>query len=79
MSVVRNKKREINYQTTYRKVSVRKIMRTVNIKGESTVNGGKCTMERISPWPHTVTDVLIQSGWPVSSSRIHPPPIRIEV
>ena len=30
-------------------------MRTVNMKGESAVNGGKCTMERTSPWPCTVT------------------------
>ena len=30
-------------------------MRTVNVKGESTVNSGRCTMERISPWPRTVT------------------------
>ena len=30
-------------------------MRMVNVNGESTVNGGKCTMERTSPWPHTVT------------------------
>ena len=61
MSVVRNKKREINYQTMYRKVSVRKIMRTVNVKGESTVNSGKCTMERTSPWPCTVTtDVYME-------------------
>ena len=30
-------------------------MRTVNVKGESTVNSGKCTMERTSPWPRTVT------------------------
>ena len=30
-------------------------MRTVNVKGESTVNGGKCTMERTSPWPCTIT------------------------
>ena len=31
-------------------------MRTVNVKGESTVNGSKCTMERTSPWPRTVTE-----------------------
>ena len=30
-------------------------MSTVNIKGESTVSGGKCIMERISPWPRTIT------------------------
>ena len=30
-------------------------MRTVNVKGESTVNSGRCTMERTSPWPRTVT------------------------
>ena len=58
MSIVRNKKREINYQTMYQKVSVRKIMRTVNVKGESTVNGSKCTMERTSPWPCTITNPI---------------------
>ena len=30
-------------------------MRTVNIKGESTVNGSRCTMERTSSWPCTIT------------------------
>ena len=30
-------------------------MRTVNVKGESVVKGGKCTTEKISPRPHTVT------------------------
>ena len=30
-------------------------MRTVNVKGESTVNSGRCKMERTSPWPRTVT------------------------
>ena len=34
---------------------MRKIRRTVNVKGEPTVNGGKCIMEKISPWPHTIT------------------------
>ena len=43
------RKGEINYHTTYRKVLVKKIRRMVNVKGESTVNGGKCTMERTSP------------------------------
>ena len=44
-----------NYHTTYRKVSAKKTMRTVNVKGESEVNGGKCTTEKISPRPRTVT------------------------
>ena len=30
-------------------------MRMVNVKGESAVNGGKCTTEKISPRPRTVT------------------------
>ena len=54
-SVIRNEKREINYHTMYWKVSVKKIRRTVNVKGEPTVNGGKCTMERTSPRPCTIT------------------------
>ena len=39
----------------YRKVSAKKMIRTVNVKGESIVKGGKCTMERISLQPCTVT------------------------
>ena len=39
----------------YRKVLVKKIMRTVKEKGESSVNGDKCTMEKTSPRPCTVT------------------------
>ena len=27
----------------------------MNVKGEPTVNGSKCIMERMSPWPRTVT------------------------
>ena len=49
VSVIRNKKREINYHTMYQNVSAKKIRRTVNVKGEPTVNGGKCTTERTSP------------------------------
>ena len=30
-------------------------MRTVNVKGESVVKGGKCTTEKMSPRPHTIT------------------------
>ena len=52
------RKGKIDYQTTYWKVSVRKIMRTVNVKGESIVNSRKCIMERTSPWPHTVTTTI---------------------
>ena len=37
------------------KVSAKKMIRTVNVKGESIVKGGKCTMERMSPRPRTVT------------------------
>ena len=33
-------------------------MRTVNVKGESTVNSGRCTTEKTSPQPHTIT-----TGW----------------
>ena len=49
------KKKEINYHTTYWNMLAKKIMRTVNVKGEPTVNGGKCTMERTSPRPLTIT------------------------
>ena len=31
------------------------MIRTVNVKGESMVKGGKCTMEKMSPRPRTVT------------------------
>ena len=47
--MIRSKKRGMNYHTMYRKVSVKKIMRTVNVKEESIVKGGKCTTEKISP------------------------------
>ena len=36
-------------------MSAKKTMRTVNVKGEPIVNGGKCTTEKISPRPRTVT------------------------
>ena len=36
-------------------MSVRKITRTVKVNGESTVIGVKCTTERISPRPRTIT------------------------
>ena len=49
------KKGKGNYHTTYRKVSVKKMMRTVNVKGESVVNGGKCITEKMSLRPRTVT------------------------
>ena len=42
-------KRKVDYHTTYWKVSVKKTMRTVNVKGESVVKGGKCTTEKMSP------------------------------
>ena len=53
--MIRSKKRGMNYHTTYRKVSAKKTMRTVNVKGESIVKGGKCTTEKISLRPRTVT------------------------
>ena len=53
--MIRSKKRKVNYHTTYWKVSVKKTMRTVNVKGESIVKGGKCTTEKMSPRPRTVT------------------------
>ena len=31
------------------------MIRTVNVKGESSVKGGKCTTEKMSPQPRTVT------------------------
>ena len=50
MSVVRKQRKEkVNYQTMYQKVLVKKITRTVKEKGESSVNGDKCTMEKTSP------------------------------
>ena len=49
------KKGKGNYHTTYRKVSAKKMMRTVNVKGESVVKGGKCITEKMSPRPRTVT------------------------
>ena len=49
------KKGKGNYHTTYWKVSAKKTMRMVNVKGESVANGGKCTTEKISPRPRTVT------------------------
>ena len=39
----------------YRKVSAKKITRTVKVKGESIVKGGKCITEKISPQPRTIT------------------------
>ena len=53
--MIRSEKRGIDYHTTYWKVSVKKMIRTVNVKGESIVKGGKCTMEKMSPRPRTVT------------------------
>ena len=49
------RKERINYHTIYRNVSAKKMIRTVNVKGESIVKGGKCTTEKISPRPRTVT------------------------
>ena len=49
----------------YRKVSAKKTIRTVNVKGESIVKGGKCTTEKMSLRPHTVTAKLFFShGFP---------------
>ena len=48
-------KGKLGYHTTYRKVSAKKMIRTVNVKGESIVKGGKCTMEKMSPRPRTIT------------------------
>ena len=45
----------MNYHTTYRNVSEKKKRRIVNVKGESAVNSGKCTMERTSLRPRTIT------------------------
>ena len=42
-------KERMDYHTTYRKVSAKKMIRTVNVKGESSVKGGKCTTEKMSP------------------------------
>ena len=45
----------MDYHTMYRKVSAKKMIRTVNVKGELTVKGGKCTTEKMSLRPRTVT------------------------
>ena len=58
--MIRSKKRGMNYHMTYRKVSAKKTMRTVNVKGESIVTGGKCTTEKISLRPRTVTVVSLE-------------------
>ena len=55
------RKRKVNYHTIYRKVSAKKTMRTVNVKGESVVKGGKCTTEKMSPRPRTVTTTAIST------------------
>ena len=52
---VHDKKRKMNYHTMYRKVSAKKITRTVNVKGELIVKGGKCTTEKMSLRPRTIT------------------------
>ena len=55
---VRSKKCEkgkMDYHTTYRNVSAKNRTRTVNVKGESIVKGGKCITEKMSPRPRTVT------------------------
>ena len=36
-------------------MSAKKITRTVKVKGESVVKGGKCTTERMSPLPRIIT------------------------
>ena len=51
----REKEKKVNYHTTYWKVSAKKTMRMVNVKGESVVKGGKCTTEKMSLQPHTIT------------------------
>ena len=38
------------------------MMRTVNVKGESVVKGGKCTTEKMSPRPRTVTSMMSGGG-----------------
>ena len=53
--MIRSRKKEVNYHTTYWKVSAKKMTRTVNVKGESVVKGGRYTTEKMSPRPHTVT------------------------
>ena len=51
----------MDYHTTYRKVSAKKMTRTVNVKGESTVKGSKCTTEKTSLQPRTVTGTNVDS------------------
>ena len=62
----KNRKRKMNYHMMYRNVSVRKIIRTVNVKGESIVKGGKCIMEKMSPRPRTVTFTITEVLSPVT-------------
>ena len=49
------RKREVNYHMMYQNVSAKKMIRMVNVKGESIVKGGKCMTEKISPRPRTIT------------------------
>ena len=65
----------MDYHTTYRKVSVKKMMRTVNVKGESIVKGGKCTTEKMSPRPRTVTIPPSKTG----STRTASKPLRVSL
>ena len=51
-------KGKIDYHTMYQKLSAKEMIRTANVKGESIVKGGKCTMEKTSPQPRTVTVVF---------------------
>ena len=57
----KQEKKEVNYHTMYRNVSAKKTIRTVNVKGESTAKGGKCTTEKIRPRPHTITIAVYES------------------
>ena len=56
----RGKRKKVDYHTTYRKVSAKNMIRMVNVKGESLVKGGKCTTEKMSPRPRTVTPITVQ-------------------
>ena len=61
----------MNYHMMYRKVSSKKKIRMVNVKGESIVKGGKCTTEKMSPRPRTITGIRVSiSAEPGRCSRV---------
>ena len=76
---MRNGKRKVNYHTMYQNELARKMIRTVNVKGESIVKGGKCTMEKIRPRPRTITLMLLEGRQGTKARRSGVPPCYQEV